>query len=79
MSLNYTKNRCTKWQCVSIPSECPHDITNDTDEEVIIAWCYLSLTDKVMMTVKIVTHNTNLCIQVNPSKNYNWKWLENIF
>jgi mannose-6-phosphate isomerase-like protein (cupin superfamily) len=30
-------------QCVSIPSECPHSITNDTNEEVVIAWCYLSI------------------------------------
>eukprot|EP00091_Calanus_sinicus_P001838 TRINITY_DN11865_c0_g1_i1.p1 TRINITY_DN11865_c0_g1~~TRINITY_DN11865_c0_g1_i1.p1 ORF type:complete len:196 (-),score=67.51 TRINITY_DN11865_c0_g1_i1:190-753(-) len=62
VSLNYIMNRTSKWQCVSIPSECPHSITNDTSEEVVIAWCYVSLKDKV-----------------NPSENYNWKWLENIF
>merc|ERR1711963_147301 len=61
-TLNYVKNRTSKWQCVSIPSECPHDIINDTDEEVVIAWTYVSLKDKV-----------------NPSENYNWQWLENVF
>ena len=33
-------NRVRKWQCVSIPSYCPHTITNTGEEEVIIAWCY---------------------------------------
>jgi len=46
VNLNWINNRTSKWQCVSIPSECPHGITNDTSEEVVIAWCYLSLTDK---------------------------------
>jgi len=40
-------NRVRKWQCVSIPSYCPHTITNDGEEEAIIAWCYLSPEDKV--------------------------------
>ena len=47
MTLNGIKNRCTKWQCVSIPSNCPHAIDNDLEEEVVILWNYLSLTDKV--------------------------------
>lgn len=46
VNLNWINNRTSKWQCVSIPSECPHGITNDTEEEVVIAWCYLSLDDK---------------------------------
>merc|ERR1711936_439474 len=62
IALNHTKNRTTKWQCVSIPSKCPHSIINDTEEEVIIAWIYISLHDKV-----------------NPSTNYNWVWLEEVF
>ena len=47
MTLNGIKNRCTKWQCVTIPSECPHAIDNDLNEEVVILWNYVSLTDKV--------------------------------
>merc|ERR1712002_1155998 len=47
VNLNWINNRTKKWQCVSIPSECPHGITNDTVEEVVIAWTYVSLTDKV--------------------------------
>ena len=48
MTLNGIKNRVRPWQCVSIPSECPHSATNDTEEEVFIAWIYVSLTDKVL-------------------------------
>merc|ERR1719153_1150417 len=62
VSLNYISNRTSKWQCVSIPSECPHAIYNDTEEEVVIAWCYVSNKEKV-----------------NPSENYNWVWLEDVF
>jgi len=40
-------NRVRVWQCVSIPSYCPHTITNDGEREVIIAWCYISPHDKV--------------------------------
>lgn len=47
VTLNGIKNRCTKWQCVTIPSECPHAIDNDLNEEVVILWNYVSLTDKV--------------------------------
>ena len=47
VTLNGIKNRCTKWQCVTIPSNCPHQGHNDTEEEVVILWNYLSLTDKV--------------------------------
>merc|ERR1712080_249801 len=47
VNLNYIKNRTSKWQCVTIPSECPHGIINDTNEEVVINWTYVSLTDKV--------------------------------
>ena len=45
--LNGIQNRVKLWQCVSIPSKCPHAIINDTEEEVIIAWTYLSNIDKV--------------------------------
>jgi len=45
VNLNWIKNRTSKWQCITIPSECPHGITNDTNEEVVIAWIYLSLDD----------------------------------
>merc|ERR1711872_677117 len=47
IGVNYILNRCTKWQCVSIPSECPHSIDNDTEEEVVIVWIYISDKDKV--------------------------------
>jgi len=47
ITLNGIKNRTKKWQCITIPSECPHAIDNDTDEEVIILWNYVSLIDKV--------------------------------
>merc|ERR1711936_1103316 len=47
VTLNGIKNRCTKWQCVTIPSNCPHAIDNDLQEEVVILWNYVSLTDKV--------------------------------
>ena len=47
VTLNGIKNRTKKWQCVTIPSECPHGINNDSDEEVVILWTYVSLTDKV--------------------------------
>ena len=47
MTLNGIKNRVGKWQCVTIPSNCPHDILNDGDVEVIILWTYVSLMDKV--------------------------------
>merc|ERR1719151_576695 len=43
VNLNWIKNRTSKWQCITIPSLCPHGITNDTNEEVVIAWIYLSL------------------------------------
>lgn len=62
ITLNGIKNRTKKWQCITIPSECPHAIDNDSeDEDVIILWNYVSLTDKV-----------------NPDENYNWVWLEDI-
>jgi len=44
--LNDIKNRTSKWQCVTIPSECPHGILNDTNEEAVIAWTYLSIDSK---------------------------------
>lgn len=47
VTLNNISNRTSPWQCVSIPSECPHSVTNDTEEEVVIAWIYVSLKDKV--------------------------------
>ena len=56
VTLNGIKNRCTKWQCVTIPSNCPHQGHNDTQEEVVILWNYLSLTDKVKSsTIDIYT------------------------
>ena len=47
ITLNGIKNRTKKWQCITIPSECPHAIDNDLEEDVIILWTYVSLTDKV--------------------------------
>ena len=47
VKLNGIKNRVKKWQCVSIPSLCPHGIYNDTEEQVIVLWCYVSGKDKV--------------------------------
>merc|ERR1712142_315584 len=47
VTLNNISNRPSPWQCLSIPPECPHSVTNDTDEEVVIAWIYLSLKDMV--------------------------------
>ena len=47
VTLNGIKNRTKKWQCVNIPSLCPHAIHNDTNEEVVVLWNYVSLTDKV--------------------------------
>ena len=49
MTLNGIKNRVSKWQCVTIPSNCPHAILNDGDVEVIILWTYVSLMDKVQV------------------------------
>ena len=57
VSLNYIMNRTSKWQCVSIPSECPHSITNDTGEEVVIAWCYVSLKHKVRLVAMRAAQN----------------------
>ena len=51
MTLNGIKNRCTKWQCVTIPSNCPHAIDNDLNEEVVILWNYVSLIDKVNINI----------------------------
>ena len=50
ITLNGIKNRTKKWQCITIPSECPHAIDNDLEEDVIILWTYVSLTDKVTLT-----------------------------
>ena len=47
ITLHTIKNRVTRWQCVSIPSECPHAIDNDGQEDVVIIWNYISHTDKV--------------------------------
>jgi len=64
ISLNYIKNRTSKWQCINIPSYCPHGIVNDSkDVEVVIAWCYLPLDDAA---------------KPGPDRNYNWKFLEEL-
>jgi len=47
ISLNGVRNRTKKWQCVTIPSNCPHAIDNDGDQEVVVLWTYVSLSDKV--------------------------------
>ena len=47
VKLNGIRNRVKKWQCVSIPSLCPHGIYNDTEEECVVLWCYVSNKDKV--------------------------------
>ena len=47
VTLNGIKNRTKKWQCVTIPSNCPHAIDNDGDQEVVVLWTYVSLSDKV--------------------------------
>merc|ERR1719422_192192 len=47
VTLDGIKNRTKKWQCVNIPSLCPHAIHNDTNEEVVVLWNYVSLTDKI--------------------------------
>ena len=46
--LDGIRNRTKPWQCVTIPSECPHGIDNDTEEEVVIAWIYCTLNEKVI-------------------------------
>eukprot|EP00088_Acartia_fossae_P029806 TRINITY_DN30709_c0_g1_i1.p1 TRINITY_DN30709_c0_g1~~TRINITY_DN30709_c0_g1_i1.p1 ORF type:complete len:193 (-),score=35.10 TRINITY_DN30709_c0_g1_i1:23-562(-) len=61
--VNYIKNRATKWQCINIPSYCPHGIINDKDVETVIAWAYLPSDEGAKLT---------------PRRNYNWKFLEDI-
>jgi len=64
ITLNYIKNRTSKWQCINIPSYCPHGIINDSEDvEVVIAWCYLPLEDHA---------------KPSPDKNYNWQFLEEL-
>eukprot|EP00088_Acartia_fossae_P011647 TRINITY_DN15938_c0_g1_i1.p1 TRINITY_DN15938_c0_g1~~TRINITY_DN15938_c0_g1_i1.p1 ORF type:complete len:178 (+),score=34.17 TRINITY_DN15938_c0_g1_i1:17-550(+) len=63
ITLNYIKNRTKKWQCINIPSYCPHGIINDKEEEVVIAWCYLPLEDEA---------------KPRPDKNYNWTFLQEL-
>jgi len=65
ISLNFTKNRTSKWQCINIPSGCPHGIMNDhpDKEEVVIAWCYLPFEDEA---------------KPHPEKNYNWEFLQEL-
>jgi len=46
VSLNHINNRTSKWQCITIPSGCPHGVINDTNEDVVINYTYVSLTDK---------------------------------
>ena len=61
VTLNGIKNRTKKWQCVTIPSECPHGINNDSDEEVVILWTYVSLIDKVCPDTNIFMEFFLLC------------------
>ena len=78
MTLNGIKNRVSKWQCVTIPSNCPHAILNDGDVDVVILWTYVSLMDKVQgfyyMQVDVMVLQCEV-LQVNPS-NHNLEWLE---
>lgn len=61
ITLNHTKNRAAKWQCVSIPSNCPHGVIADIGD-VVIAWCYLPMQGYGMP---------------RPDKNLNWKFQQN--
>merc|ERR1712242_117076 len=61
ITLNGIKNRASKWQCVSIPSFCPHSCYNDTDEGVVIAWTYLTNVDSA---------------RPKSGQNMQWKFLE---
>ena len=68
ITLNGIKNRTKKWQCITIPSECPHAIDNDLEEDVIILWTYVSLTDKVTLTKQQNLNSTFiLCLVLVPS------------
>ena len=80
VTLNAINNRCSKWQCITIPSECPHGITNDTDEDVIILWNYVSLKDKVIITWKLNINSWIIWrwILTLTTTGFGWKmsWLE---
>ena len=80
VTLNGIKNRTKKWQCVTIPSNCPHAIDNDGDQEVVVLWTYVSLSDKVdrCSTIKCNVFIRNVFQKVNPDTNYNWVWLEDV-
>jgi len=61
ITLNGIKNRASTWQCVSIPAFCPHRCYNDTKDDVVIAWTYL----------------TNVAsARPKPGKGMAWKFLE---
>ena len=80
ISLNGVRNRTKKWQCVTIPSNCPHAIDNDGDQEVVVLWTYVSLSDKVdrCSTIKFNAFIRYVSQKVNPDTNYNWVWLEDV-
>eukprot|EP00088_Acartia_fossae_P008489 TRINITY_DN14053_c0_g1_i1.p1 TRINITY_DN14053_c0_g1~~TRINITY_DN14053_c0_g1_i1.p1 ORF type:complete len:290 (-),score=64.93 TRINITY_DN14053_c0_g1_i1:303-1148(-) len=61
VTLNGIKNRTSSWQCVSIPAYCPHSCYNDSDEEVVVAWTYLT---------------NQVSAKPRPGKDFEWKFLQ---
>eukprot|EP00088_Acartia_fossae_P023621 TRINITY_DN24635_c0_g1_i1.p1 TRINITY_DN24635_c0_g1~~TRINITY_DN24635_c0_g1_i1.p1 ORF type:complete len:149 (-),score=29.61 TRINITY_DN24635_c0_g1_i1:56-502(-) len=62
LKLGDEKIRSKPMDCVTIPSNCPHGLVNDTDQEVLLLYSYQE-----------VGGNTSL-----PGPNYGWKFLEPI-
>merc|ERR1719369_147962 len=64
ITLNNIKNRTSKWQCVNIPSLCPHKVYNDSkDEDAIFVFNYLPLEESA---------------KPRPDRNFNWKFAEDV-